>query len=131
MTVLTLVRGLPGSGKSTLAKELCQGGAAVHIETDMYFVGDDGVYRFDPGQLRDAHQWCQNKTQHHLSQGHAVVVSNTFTQIWEMTPYKEMVSELTGVTLRVITCESRFGSIHNVLESTIKKMYERWERMSL
>lgn len=72
---LTLIRGLPGSGKSTLAKTL----PAVHFEADMYFIADDGVYRYDKAKISDAHEWCRAEVKRALTNKQDVVVSNTFS----------------------------------------------------
>jgi len=51
--MLTLVHGLPVSGKSTLAKNCVEEAAnstdktIVHLEADMYFIDDAGVYFFN------------------------------------------------------------------------------------
>ena len=86
MKQLFLLRGLPGSGKSTLAKTL--GGR--HFEADMFFV-KDGEYKFDVNYLKMAHEWCQTMVWGNMKdQTDTIVVSNTFTQEWEMKPYYEM-----------------------------------------
>jgi predicted kinase len=122
MSKLILIRGLPGSGKSTLARKYVKQGYA-HNETDMYFVGDDGHYYFDPHQLKAAHEWCQNSTRNLLLAGKNVVVSNTFTRLWEMQPYLKMPAE----SVFVIKCVGNHGNIHGVPEKAIRAMRERWE----
>ena len=57
MKMLYIIRGIPGSGKSTLAKKI----ASVACEVDDFFVDPDGVYRFDPSLLKEAHSACQKK----------------------------------------------------------------------
>lgn len=123
---LFLVRGLPGSGKSTLAKMLCPRDA---YEADDWFI-DEGVYRFDPSQLHKAHHYCQTVVKNAMqTAARKIAVANTFSQLWEMTPYEEMASRY-GYTVQVIECHGSFGSIHNVPESDLEKMKERWERIS-
>ena len=83
MKTLILVRGLPGSGKSTFAKLL----EGKHIETDMFFI-TNGEYKFDVSKLKEAHSWCQSMVGSWMSDSEElIVISNTFTQEWEMTPY--------------------------------------------
>ena len=80
MKELILLRGLPGNGKSTFAKVI----GGTHYEADMYFM-EDGIYNFDPSGLKDAHAWCRNSTETAMRRGEdKVIVSNTFTQEWEM-----------------------------------------------
>lgn len=122
---LILVRGLPGSGKTTLARLIALGGYD-HCEADQYFERD-GEYQFDASKLADAHSYCQDATYAALRDGRSVVVSNTFSRLWEMDPYIQMAKEC-GATLHVITVEGQYCSIHNVPQSTIFKMRERWER---
>ena len=126
---LYLLRGLPGSGKSTLAKNL--GGS--HFETDQYFM-KDGQYNFDVTKLKDAHQWCQSSVELAMIQGHisednsVIVVSNTFTQEWEMKPYSDM-AETYGYIVFSLIVENRHGGVnqHNVPEDKLQAMKDRFE----
>tara|TARA_R100001086_G_scaffold180400_8_gene100229 strand:+ start:5346 stop:5747 length:402 start_codon:yes stop_codon:yes gene_type:complete len=119
MARLILVRGLPGSGKSTFARFL----GLYHIEADMFYLDDDDNYCFNPARIKDAHVWCQNGAKEAIAAGMDTVVSNTFTQNWEMRPYFQMGAE----SVTVVTCEGDFGSIHNVPSDVIAAMKERWE----
>ncbi|WP_086980835.1 ATP-binding protein [Vibrio aphrogenes] len=123
---LTLIRGLPGSGKSTLAQRLATQTGAIHLETDMFFVAEDGVYRFAPQNLSVAHQWCQRQTKLHLSQGRSVIVSNTFVRHWEMKAYKTIAKQL-NIPLEIRVCQDQFGSIHQIDPQTIEKMKANWQ----
>ncbi|GAB7220051.1 ATP-binding protein [Vibrio comitans] len=125
--MLVLIRGLPGSGKSTLAKELKQTHDLVHLEADMYFTDEnDQGYQFDASKLGAAHLWCQKQTQMHLKQGHSVVVSNTFTQLWEIRPYQRLAKQC-SVELAIYECEGQFVNIHHVPLDKIEAMGKRWE----
>jgi len=115
---LILVRGLPGSGKSTIAKTLT---GYVHVEADMYHYQDD-KYCFKIENIKLSHEWCMAETENQLDAGKRVVVSNTFTQMWEMEPYFNM-----GVETSVIVAHGSFKSIHNVPEEAIKRMADRFE----
>lgn len=126
---LFLLRGLPGSGKSTLAKSL----DGIHIEADQYFM-EDGVYNFDASKLKNAHNYCQLQTQGWMkTDGERVnvdrlVVSNTFTQEWEMKPYFEM-AEKYGYRVYSLIVENRHGGIneHGVPEESLQRMENRFE----
>ena len=136
MKELFLLRGLPGSGKSTLAKSI----GGIHIEADMYFLTINGEYEFDPSQLKYAHQWCQNSVEEamtwdenpeieFLSAGVSrIVVSNTFTQEWEMKPYFEL-AEKHGYKVFSIIVENRHGGVneHGVPEDKLEIMKNRFE----
>jgi len=121
MAKLILVRGIPGSGKSTYAKGL----GLNHFEADMYFERN-GKYEFDPSQIKNAHEWCQREVRATLKKDEDVIVSNTFTQHWELKPYLDMAEEL-GVEVRVIRMTADYGNIHGVPETVIETMKERFE----
>lgn len=119
---LTIIRGLPGSGKSTLARGL----GILHYEADMFFIRPDGKYKFNPGLIKQAHEWCQNSVRCALYARRDVVVSNTFTTHKEMQPYIEFAKKC-DAPLKVYRMIGNYGSIHNVPEETIERMRNRFE----
>jgi len=129
MKTLYLVRGVPGSGKSTFAKTL----GGTHFETDNYFMVE-GEYKFDFTKLKEAHQWCQDSVNtamilnHTTGQNEVIVVSNTFTQEWEMESYYKM-AETWGYRVFSVIVENRHGGInqHGVPEDKLEIMKNRFE----
>jgi predicted kinase len=127
--ILYIVRGIPGSGKSTFAKTL--GGK--HIEADQYFVDGDGNYNFDGSKIKLAHEYCRLKTKAWMEinkdqvSEDKIVVSNTFTQEWEMESYFELAKEF-GYSVFTIVVENRHGgtNVHNVPEDKIEQMKNRF-----
>ena len=123
--VLFIVRGIPGSGKSTFAKTL--GGQ--HYEADMFFIDEDGNYKFDGTKIKDAHKWCQSFVETDMVLEYPkIVVSNTFTQEWEMKPYMDLAKEH-GYKVFTIVVENRHdgNNVHNVPEDKIEQMANRFE----
>ena len=124
MKELFLLRGVPGAGKSTLAKSL----GGMHIESDKYFMDGD-EYKFDPSKLKDAHAWCQNAVSVWVKNSvEKIVVSNTFTQTWEMDYYFELAKEH-GYRVYSLIVENRHGNkdVHNVPEEKLVQMKQRFE----
>jgi len=124
MKTLILVRGLPGSGKSTFAKML--GGK--HIEADMFFM-KDGEYKFDVTKLKDAHLWCQSMVGTWMvDEEEKIVVSNTFTQEWEMEAYYEWAKDFNYNVVSLIV-ENRHGGIneHGVPDEKLDQMEKRFQ----
>jgi len=124
MKELYLLRGLPGSGKSTLAKSL--GGK--HFEADMYFVRD-GEYQFDITKLKEAHEWCRSSVGGlMINEEPKLVVSNTFTQEWEMKPYFDLARNY-GYRVYSLIVENRHGGVneHGVPEDKLEQMKNRFE----
>ena len=124
MKELFLLRGLPGSGKSTLAKSL----GGMHMEADKYF-DYNGKYEFDASKIKNAHAWCQNATKVFMqNKRKKVVVSNTFTQEWEMQPYYELAQEY-GYKVYCLIVENRHGGVneHGVPQEKLVQMKNRFE----
>ena len=128
MKELFLLRGLPGSGKSTLAKMLVGDKDYCHKEADMFFVNREGEYKFKPSLLGEAHTWCQGEVDFLMKYEHRVVVSNTFTQEWEMQPYYDL-AEKHGYKVYSLVVENRHGGVneHGVPEDKLKLMKNRFE----
>jgi predicted kinase len=132
--VLTLVRGLPGSGKSTLLERWYAAHDVDMFAADDFFLDEEGVYNFDPTLLGEAHAQCQSRTRAALENGSSTVVTNTFSQRWELEPYLALAKEL-EVTVFVIdlfdsgcTDEELFErNVHGVPLEGIRAMRSRWE----
>jgi predicted kinase len=131
MKNLYLIRGIPGSGKSTLAEQLGDS----HFETDKYFTDMHGNYKFDGSKLKDAHQWCQSQVELAMIQNRItygldssdIVVSNTFTQEWEMEPYFKLAEQY-GYKVFSFIIENRHGgkNVHGVPDEKIEQMKSRF-----
>ena len=129
MKELFLIRGISGAGKSTLAKILVGDKDYCHKEADMYFIDRVGNYNFNPSQLKDAHKWCQDEIEFVMKYDHSpVVVSNTFTQEWEMQSYYEL-AEKYGYRVHSLIVENRHGGVneHGVPEDKLEIMKNRFE----
>ena len=129
MKELSLLRGVPGSGKSTLAKSL----GGIHMEADQYFM-ENGEYKFDASKIKSAHEYCQTQTRAWMSTDGTqvnvdrIVVSNTFTQEWEMEYYFNLAKEF-GYRVYSIIVENRHGGIneHGCPADKVKQMSDRFE----
>lgn len=125
MAEMILIRGVPGSGKSTLAMTYAERGFK-HFEADQYFVQEDGKYYWNISQLADAHKDCFERTEDAIVSGFDVVISNTFTRIWEMQGYIDL-AEKYNMKLKVIRCMNKFKNIHNVPDDKVQQMLDRFE----
>ena len=95
----------------------------------MFFVDENGDYKFDMDQIKQAHEWCRNSVKGAMRAGEKkVVVSNTFTQEWEMDPYIDIAKEFEYRVFTIIV-ENRHGNknLHNVPEEIIEKMKNRFQ----
>ena len=130
---LFLIRGCPGAGKSTFARFICNEYAI--CEADKYFVGEDGVYNFDPAKLKDAHAWCRREVETRMKDNQQnpqfypeIVVSNTFTQEWEMKEYYKLAEEY-GYSVFSLIVENRHGGVneHGVPPEKLEQMKNRFQ----
>lgn len=124
MKELFLLRGLPGAGKSTLAKSLNE----VYFEADQYFI-EFHEYKFDASKLKDAHMWCLSRTNHAMYDDlPRIVVSNTFTQEWEMKEYYKLAEKYNYRVYSLIVENRHNGlNMHSVPADKIEQMRNRFE----
>ena len=128
---LILVRGISGSGKSTFAEEFLYPISLI-ISTDDFFM-INGEYQFDPNLLAENHVKCLKSVESEMESPQQdicpnIVVHNTFTQAWEMEPYKELANKY-GYNFYTIIVENRHGSdsVHDVPEHILLRQRERFE----
>lgn len=126
MKTLLLLRGLPGAGKTTLANAL----GGVNLEADMYFISrETGEYIFDKYKITNAHAWCIEQVQSWMeSQEPLVIVSNTFTQEWEMNSYNVLAKKY-GYQVHSVVVENRHEGVneHGVPAEKLEQMKNRFE----
>ena len=129
---LYIVRGLPGSGKSTFARSIAK--PYQIFEADQYFM-KRGKYTFDMSKLKDAHDDCKQRVARRMRENlfnsiffNNIVVSNTFTQEWEMKFYRNIARRY-GYKVHTIIVENRhYGTnIHGVPEDKLQVMEDRFE----
>ena len=96
-----------------------------HYEADMYFY-KNGNYEFNPSKLKDAHAWCKAQTEIDLMSGKSVIVSNTFTQKWEIEPYFELGKKY-GADIIVKKATGNYQNVHGVPPEALERMRSRWE----
>jgi hypothetical protein len=96
----------------------------------------DGEYKFDPTKLKKAHEWCQGEVELAMIHNHVtygldgsdIVVSNTFTQEWEMEKYYQLANQYDYRVFSIIV-ENRHGGVneHGVPEDKLQIMKDRFE----
>lgn len=93
----------------------------------MFFVRD-GEYKFDATKLKEAHEWCRSSVGGLMINGEPkLVVSNTFTQEWELKPYYEL-AERYGYRVYSLIVENRHGgvNVHGCPEEKLEQMSQRF-----
>jgi adenylate kinase family enzyme len=131
-----LIRGLSGSGKTTLANAIVSDlPTRASICVDDFFVGEDGVYKFEPERLKEAHDWCVEEADLVAQDSYeVVVVHNTFTRKWEAEPYFK-IAEKYGYVVQVVSLyDSGFNDralsercVHGISEKAIQTQRKRWD----
>jgi hypothetical protein len=89
----------------------------------------DGNYKFQPSKIKEAHKWCQEEIEFAMKYEHSpVVVSNTFTQKWEMDSYYDLAI-MYGYRVHSLIVENRHNGVneHNVPEEKLVQMKNRFE----
>jgi len=130
MPTLTVIRGLPGSGKSTLAVNLKPDRI---VEADNYLIDPDGEYRWTPERCKEAHRQAQRAVDIFARRELNIVVSNTFSQRWEVQGYTRLAPWHTVNTIDLFDAgltdaELAARCVHDVPVEKIALMRARWER---
>ena len=131
---LILLRGVPGAGKSTVANAIWNEYAV--CEADKYFIDKETrEYRFDATKLKDAHEWCRSQVEIRMKDNQVnsqfypeIVVSNTFTQEWEMQAYFDLAKRYDYAVISLIV-ENRHGgeNVHGVPADKVQAMRDRFQ----
>lgn len=119
MKNLYLIRGVSGSGKSTLGKELA---GEYCFAADDYFINQqNGQYNWDPAKLGAAHQRCIDNVERTMSKELGpIAVANTFTQLNDMKPYRELAAQY-GYKLFILIADGDYENQHSVPLATLNK----------
>lgn len=124
---LFIVRGPVGTGKSTVALAIASKYPDMkHLEADMCFTDKDGVYRFNLAELGRVYEWCATEAESLMSEGVSLVVSNPFSQLWEMEIYLVVAARYEYEVI-MIDCMHQFGNPHQVEQKVIDAQRKRWE----
>jgi predicted kinase len=132
--MVLVMQGQSGSGKSTLAETFKSWFEALGFEVDICSTDDqfkiDGVYKFDPSKLAQAHAANVKKAEFGLDWGRVVIIDNTNTQCWEAKPYVEMAKRY-GVPVFFHRAEGNFQNTHGVPSDKVAAMKARLETLTV
>lgn len=135
--LLFVLRGLPGSGKTYLAQEIVkEAGKGLIVSADDFFIGDDGVYRYDRTKIKKAHQVAQETAREAMKSAVTpLVIDNTHTQFWECKPYVQAAVQKgylvvfkepsTPWAKDPVQCAKR--TVHKVPLTAIRTLANRWQ----
>lgn len=124
MSTLFLIRGLPGSGKTTIAKQMAKAFDMDHYEADMWPGFHVEGYVYTNGDAGLAHKWCFTQVYNAICMKRDVIISNTFTRLWEMQQYYDL-----GLPVITIEAKGHFDNVHGVPPEKIEAMRTRWEQL--
>jgi predicted kinase len=133
MKRLIIMRGISGSGKSTWARK--NHPDAVVCSADHFFLdARTGVYAFNPAKLGEAHLDCWRKTLEWIqANAPVIVVDNTNTQLWEMSPYVQMGNAF-GYEVLIVRVDTPVDvaaarNTHGVPAAAVKSMADRFQKV--
>lgn len=120
--IVYILRGVSGCGKSTFAKILA-GDTGVICSADDYFVGEDGVYRFDFNKLELAHNQCKERFVINLiNNTSTIVVDNVNTGVLDVDWYLGYAKKYNYQVFSLIVENRHYGkNSHGVSEETLNK----------
>lgn len=128
---IVLIRGISGAGKTTFANAIAKPWQI--FEADQFFM-KKGKYEFDGSKLKDAHNWCKKRVHYWMHPSifgsiffRKIVISNTFTQDWEMR-YYQIIAKKYGYKLHTVIVENRHGgvNVHGVPDDKLEIMRKRF-----
>lgn len=125
--------GVSGSGKSTYAKSFHD---AFICSADDFFI-KEGKYNFNVKKLSNAHGYCLRKfVSHILNKDETIIVDNTNTSIYEISPYASLALaydyELKIVIFKMKEHNLRkfaLRNIHGVNERIINRQFKLLEEL--
>ncbi len=133
---VVILRGCSGSGKSTYIQKNFPN--AYICSADHFFTGNDGIYRFDPMLLGEAHRYCYRKfllaiTDKELSRPKIIVVDNTNTQIFEFYGYVQLAWAY-NIPVEIIRMNTPIDiaaarNLHGVPFKKVKSMQDRFQNI--
>lgn len=135
-----LMRGLPGSGKSFLANELAGHQGQVFSTDEFFCQNEDGEYRWDGSQLKEAHLWNQKRSYQAIFEDvPVIIIDNTNTTIKEMKSYLPhiAIAQRKGYDIRIEEPTTDWAwdvdelvkrNSHGVPKEAIQRMLDRYQR---
>ena len=104
----------------------------VIVSADNYFIGHDGVYTFNPKEIKNAHAQCMSNFNDALKDRNVkmIIVDNTNIQRWNFLAYIKIAKQMRAqVTVIRFDADMSVGirNTHGVPEETIQSMYSKWE----
>jgi predicted kinase len=140
MKKVIILSGVSGSGKSTLAHMLCETEErGIICSADTFFCHNkEGVYKFDPSLLEEAHKHCFMSFVLFLSDEtvyQTIIVDNTNLSNWEIAPYITYANYC-NAEIQIMQVDSGLSAkqlaernVHGVPEKSIENMLRRKEKL--
>lgn len=130
---LVILRGISGAGKSTFVEKLKKiEPLLIHASADFIHLDREGNYKFDIAKLGEGHGMCFRTAVHAMLDGaEFVVVDNTNTAHWEMSPYV-LAGNAYGYKVAIARLEidpeiATKRNVHGVPEKSIQSMARRFQ----
>ena len=100
--------------------------------SELFVDKETGEYKFNPDEIKIAHQWCKDEVENKMKRNQenpqyhpTIVVSNTFTQEWEMDYYFSLSLTLGKCNTVILNSQKKYHFLEVFINMSLKETIKR------